>query len=304
MVTPVTFIRTKRNPITYRRAEPTKQPESRTRFGEFVSHYLDVSRFRKNDSTYDRDLSHLKPLMVLWDSFYLHQITHEQIQAAQTLWFKTGLAKKTINNRCVLLSSILRMAYKQRLLSFMPEIPKLRIDRKPPKWFTDEQIRYLLDSVRPFVRDFVLVLLHTGLRAGELRALKWQNIDLVNRRIMIEVSKSHRFRVIPINDALFEHLKTLRQQAKPHQDYLFEGRSSGQPYTDFYHALKRELKRLGMSGYVHALRHTFASRLVQRGVSIYEVKELLGHASVQTTQIYSHLQNNHLLQAVNVLNVL
>ena len=288
--------------VTSRRTDPRKQ--LRTRFGEFVPHYLDVSRFRKNESTFERDLSHLKPLMVLWDTVYLHQITHEQIQSAQTLWFKAGLAKKTINNRCVLLSAILRMAYKQNLISQMPEIPKLRIDRKPPKWFTDEQLRYLLDSVRPFVKDFVLVLVHTGLRAGELRDLKWQDIDLVNRKIMIKVSKSHRFRVIPINDVLFEHLTALRQQAKPHQDYLFEGRTPGQPYLDFYHALKRELKRLGMSGYVHALRHTFASRLVQRGVSIYEVKELLGHASVQTTQIYSHLQNNHLLQAVNVLNIL
>ncbi len=183
--------------------------------------------------------------------------------------------------------------------------PKLRLDRKPPKWFTDEQLRYMLESVRPFVKDFVLVLVlvHTGLRAGELRALKWQAIDLVNRKIMIEVSKSHRFRVIPINDALFEHLSDLRHASKPNQDYVLEGRATGQPYSDFYHVLKRELKRLGMSGYVHALRHTFASRLVQRGVSIYEVKELLGHASVQTTQIYSHLQNNHLRQAVNVLNV-
>ncbi len=302
----MTFTRTKstQRTIIGRRTEPRNPPENRTRFGEFVPHYLDVSRFRKNESTYDRDLSHLKPLMVLWDTVYLYQITHEQIQSAQTLWFKAGLAKKTINNRCVLLSAILRMAYKQNLISQMPEIPKLRIDRKPPKWFTDEQLRYLLESVRPFVKDFVLVLVHTGLRAGELRALKWQDIDLANRKIMIKVSKSHRFRVIPINDVLFGHLSLLRQDARPNQDYLFEGRTLGQPYGDFYHALKRELKRLGMSGYVHALRHTFASRLVQRGVSIYEVKELLGHASVQTTQIYSHLQNNHLLQAVNVLNVL
>ena len=276
----------------------------RTKFGAFVQYYLDVSRFRKNESTYSRDLSHLKPLMALWSKTNLNQITHEQILSAQTKWFKLGLAKKTINNRCVLLSSILRMAYKQKRLPVMPEIPKLRLDRKPPKWFTDEQLRYMLESVRPFVKDFVLVLVHTGLRAGELRALKWQAIDLVNRKIMIEVSKSHRFRVVPINDSLFEHLSELRQATKPHQDYLFEGRATGQPYSDFYHALKRELKRLGMNGYVHALRHTFASRLVQRGVSIYEVKELLGHASVQTTQIYSHLQNNHLQQAVNVLNTL
>ena len=91
-----------------------------------------------------------------------------------------------------------------------------------------------------------------------------------------------------------------KEKAK-NQVYLFEGIERGTQFSSYYHVFKRELAKLGIAGHVHTLRHTFASRLVQRGVNIYDVSKLLGHASVQTTQIYAHLRNDDLQKAVNVL---
>jgi len=67
---------------------------------------------------------------------------------------------------------------------------------------------------------------------------------------------------------------------------------------------KRAVRSAGLSEdiHFHTLRHSFASNLIQKGASIYVVKELLGHESISTTQIYSHLQSENLTQAVNLLN--
>ena len=89
--------------------------------------------------------------------------------------------------------------------------------------------------------------------------------------------------------------------ARRNQQYVFEGQNGGQR-NDFYAPFKDELNRLGINGTLHELRHTFASYLVQKGVSIFEVQKLLGHASVQTTQIYSHLDEQTLVNAVEKLN--
>ncbi|PZM78986.1 MAG: hypothetical protein DKM50_09410 [Candidatus Margulisiibacteriota bacterium] len=160
----------------------------------------------------------------------------------------------------------------------------------------------ILTKTRSFVRDFVKVLLHTGIRSGELQRLKWDHVDFKNRIVVVELSKSHKFRAVPINDTLYKHLLSLKRKAKRGQVYVFEGDQSGEPFSDFYHAFTREMKRIGMKGTVHMLRHTFASKLVQLDVNIYAVKELLGHASVQTTQVYAHIRMEDLSRAVNVLN--
>lgn len=282
---------------------PNSLMMDKTLFNDFATTYLEHSKGKKNEITYQRDVSHMKPLLKEWGSMTLHKITHASIQAAQTKWINEDLSKKTVNIRCLLLSAMLTMAYKHNLIIRKPEIPKFKVDRKPPRWYSDEEINIILNGVGPAVKDFIIVLLNTGMRRGELQRLKWTDIDLINRKIMISISKSHKFRVIPINDKLYEHLHELFSRNKDGQTHLFEGKITGKPRCVEYYtqAMERELKKLHIKGNVHACRHTFASRLVQKGVSIYEVSKLLGHASVQTTQIYAHLRNDDLQNAVNKL---
>lgn len=68
-------------------------------------------------------------------------------------------------------------------------------------------------------------------------------------------------------------------------------------------AFKRTLARAGLDGSLHCLRHTFAAHLVMKGVDLYTVKELLGHASIVTTQIYAHLSDEHKQKAVEGLEL-
>lgn len=274
----------------------------KVKFDDFVTSYLETSKHLKNETTYSKDLSHLKPLLLEWSGKYLHQIDYEAIQSAQKKWLSNDLSKKTVKNRCMLLSAILRSAHDQKILVELPKLPQIKIDKRQPFWYSEEQLKTLLTQTRPLVRDFSLVLVNTGIRKGELQRLKWEHIDIKNKKILIEISKSHKFRSIPINPELEKHLIKMYANRKPGQIYLFEGNVPGSPYTDYYHAFKRELNRLKLPGNVHTLRHTFASRLVQNGVSIYEVSKLLGHAMVTTTQIYAHLNDESLQKAVNVLS--
>ena len=95
----------------------------------------------------------------------------------------------------------------------------------------------------------------------------------------------------------------LKSQAKPKQVYLFE-LAEGVPQTEnfYYGRFHRLLVSLNITGCIHSLRHTFASNLVQRGVSIYHVQKLLGHSTIQTTERYAHLRLLDLAKAVNVLD--
>jgi integrase len=273
-------------------------------FGDYVSeHYLTHSKNTKSTNTYEKDLSHIKALLTELETVRLEEINLEKIKQIQDKWIKDNKKPKTINNRLIVLSAILTDAFKNRFVLSKLDIPKLKIHKVLPSYFEKDELKQILMNARPFVRNFVEFLIHTGLRKGELEKLRWADIDLNLKTIRILQTKSFKPRVIPINETLEHLINKLKNESRPGQNYIFEGKD-GKPYTDFYHALKRELKRLGLTGHVHKLRHTFASYLVQNDASIYSVQKLLGHASVNTTEIYAHLNQKNLDLTVNKLNYL
>jgi site-specific recombinase XerD len=278
----------------------------KTNFHEFVEKkFLPISNTRKTSKTIKADVNHMKPLLAKWGKCNLTDINSESIELFIAENLKNGSSKKTVNNRISILSSILRTAYRCNVLVRMPEIKFLKLDVLPPKGLSDEEVELILDSAKnredKAMYDYLLVFLHTGFRASELQYLKWDDVDLRTKQLMVNKSKSHRFRVVPINEVLEKHLIALRGKAIQGQIYVFE--HNGQPYTIpmFYNKFKRMLCSLGIEGSIHALRHTFASRLVQRGVSLYHVQKLLGHSTIKTTERYSHLRPVDLENAVKVL---
>jgi integrase len=143
-----------------------------------------------------------------------------------------------------------------------------------------------------------------SLRRNEILNLKWARVVLSKRVIRVVNSatlrtKSGRSRNVPSSD--IGHVVLAGRADRSGGDYVFS--RDGMPlYTA---GLSRELKKyvrlLGLDGrlHFHSLRHTFASWLAQAIVSIYTLKELLGHSSIQTTQVYSHLTPSELHGVVN-----
>jgi integrase len=137
------------------------------------------------------------------------------------------------------------------------------------------------------------------MRQGEILGLTWDRVDFSARQITLEDTKSGRPRYVPVNERLYYLLRRLAPT--PAAGPVFVGRRG--------HGLV-EIKK----GYVaavgaaeledvtfHTLRHTAASWMVQRGVDLYRVKEILGHSTIAMTERYAHLAPNHLADAVAVL---
>jgi integrase len=112
-------------------------------------------------------------------------------------------------------------------------------------------------------------------------------------------TKTGESRVIPLNKTALEIIKNQKGKNK---EYVFTSKFGSKIHPDKpYHSLKTALKNLGLKGDVHKLRHTFASRLVMKGRSLYEVQKLLGHKDIKTTMIYAHLSPDYLKESVKVL---
>jgi integrase len=147
-------------------------------------------------------------------------------------------------------------------------------------------------------RNLIVFAVLTGMRRGELVSLRWTDIDLTNRLIHIRnkddfTAKGMRPRTVPMNQDLFG----LFQKMNPESEHVFVD-ASGKPYQGAWVTkyFKRAVIRCGLPNkiHLHSLRHTYASWLVQSSTPLAEVQKLLGHSSVVTTQIYSHLEEEHL----------
>jgi integrase len=157
--------------------------------------------------------------------------------------------------------------------------------------------------------------LKTGLRLGELLALKWEDIDLVTGKIVVrrnlwrdkEASpKGGRSREVPLSDDAIATLKAHRAVTMLKSSYVFcDSGGNRLSHKMVSNLVPRICKKAGLAKRLtmHDLRHTFASHLVMRGVTLKAVQELLGHASIDMTLRYAHLSPDVKRDAVKLLDI-
>lgn len=186
-------------------------------------------------------------------------------------------------------------------------------DNRRLRILTREEINALLDytcqdaSFTQDLHDMMLLALDTGIRAGELTHLRREDIDAITGAVRIMsgsdagTTKSGRIRVVHAGQLFRECLTMLsrRLRDQPRDTYLFVGRNGGpRESTSLPQAMKRICAKLGLNDGVtdprntvvwHSLRHTYATLMLEAGVDIYTLKELLGHSSVSVTERYLHL---------------
>jgi len=165
----------------------------------------------------------------------------------------------------------------------------------------------------PLMKDIYLTAFLTGMRLGELLNLKWNSVDMKIQTLKIEctrsfTTKSKKERIIPINKTLFELLKKRMPKiiSINHEEYVFSKQKGIKLNEDYVSkSFKQAVRDAGMNDgiHFHTLRHSFASSLIQKGVSLYVIKELLGHSDISVTQIYSHLKHENLSDAVKFLDI-
>ncbi len=174
-----------------------------------------------------------------------------------------------------------------------------------PNYLTPNEYQRLLESALYFnnkdLQDFIKLLVMTGCRQSEVLTLKWQNVHFDKRHFVVlnTLSKSKRTMYKYLNDTAYSVL--LERYDNKQGDYVFMNSKTNKPIKSFNKGWQLCKKRANVNCRMHDLRHTYASWLVQKGVPIYTVKELLGHGDIASTQRYAHLDFAAKIEALNLI---
>ncbi len=272
--------------------------ENSIKLQDFAKDYLEYSR--ANKKSFKRDITSLNALLPYFEGKKLSQIKPEDIERYKIMRRKS-VAPGTINRELACLKHMFTMAIKWGKAGSNPvkEVKLFKEERGRLRVLLKEEEERLLHASSPHLRPILITALNTGMRRGEILNLAWDNVDLTNKFIIVEKTKSGEKRTIPMNKLLTATLKCVRSNSS--DGYVF-CKADRSPYGDVKTAFLAALRRSGIKPCrFHDLRHTFASRLVMNGVDLVTVKELLGHSSIQTTMIYAHPSPEHKQRAVQSL---
>ena len=183
------------------------------------------------------------------------------------------------------LRAIMNKAFREGLLAQVPPFPRMKKDPGRCRWLTVEEEKRLLMASKPHQRALIAFAVDTGGRRSELLSLDWQNVDLARGFITYTKTKNGEDRSVRLTDRAIQVLTDLgAKESGPVFTYR------GQAMKDGSTAFNKARKRAGLVDFrFHDLRHTFASRLVQQGVSLYEIMHLTGHKSFQMVQRFATL---------------
>lgn len=233
---------------------------------------------------------------------YLSEINRESLKSYVAVR-RQEVSDTTVRRELAFLSTV--MSHAVDSLPNGPEHnPVLLFSKKSMKekvrtrWLTLDEYKRLLNACwDPMHRDIITVACHTGMRHGELLALRKHMIDLDNRKVNLRdtQTKNSNPRVVPLTGPALDTVSRLCLESP--DDLIFWHRNTRKdslglpaPYTSFRGFFDKARVRANLNDVrFHDLRHTFASWWVQRGGGLYELKEVLGHSTLDMVQRYAHL---------------
>jgi len=219
-------------------------------------------------------------------------------------------APYTVNRMIQAISSFFIYCKKRKFIEENPaeDVKPIPIPEKDaPEFFSEDELILIWANVNSFWKDHLQFIYYTGIRLGEMINLTWDKVDLSKSVPEIKIvsnsdwiTKTGKSRNIPLHKNAVDILQ--KWQGK-HPKYVFVSQEGNLIHPSKpYNAMKRALKNSKLEGHVHKLRHTFASHLVMKGASIYEVQKLLGHTKIEQTQIYAHLSPKHKQSVIDKLD--
>lgn len=244
----------------------------------------------------------------------IYEITPQLVRSYPKWLVKRGLQPSSIARRINSLRSFFKWAEEEEIIEENPlrKVRVPRLEKSIPQYFRDDELLRFLSVPtlkHPLDRAVIYLMVNTGLRRQEVINLDLDDIDLNNNLLTVRHGKGGKDRLVPINrmarEALICYL-SVRPQCD--DDALFVGmRTSririGKTYLHklFIRCLdEADIRRKGLS--LHKIRHTFATRLLERGADLRTLQELLGHEDLNTTQIYAHASKKRLSHAVGLLD--
>lgn len=176
------------------------------------------------------------------------------------------------------------------------EIERPVREKKLPEVMSKEEVKLLIGSIRNVKHKAMISLIYAcGLRRGELISLRFGDVDSNAGRLFIHNGKGGKDRVVMISDKVIMMLRDYYKAYRP-EEWLFEGAKPGSRYSEssLQMIFVRAKKAAGIRKHVtlHTLRHSYATHLLEAGTDTRYIQELLGHSSIKTTMIYTHVSQN------------
>ena len=230
---------------------------------------------------------------------FLNSFSSEEIPNLTVEQIKQYISKKTLepnfsrSYQNQLISAIkLYFSYIHSRKYDLDMIERPHTTRKLPSVLSQEEIRKMLDALRNSKHKLILSLIYsTGMRVSEATALTLKDIDYERNIISIKDGKGMKDRIVPLAERLIHDLEEYIKSYQP-QNYLFEG-INGAQYSprSIQRIVKNALSKgkIRKQASVHTLRHSYATHLLENGVDLRLIQELLGHKSSRTTEIYTHV---------------
>ncbi|RIY32925.1 hypothetical protein CKF54_03750 [Psittacicella hinzii] len=263
-----------------------------------TSYYYNLSKFYKWN--YEQQNLNFAEMDTDYINLYFIQALEENISV------------NTLRHWLVTIRLFFRYLFAQGIISVDPTLKMSLPKAIRPKmvYLTEEQMQLLLKqpdlSKAKGLRDRAMLELiySSGLRISELVNLTFNQLDSKNLTLRIK-GKGSKTRIVPVSNLAYFHLNNYlthyRHQQEVTSDYIFVN-ASGNPMTraNFWQRIRNYAEKcfnFDLTGFgPHSLRHSFATHMLNHGADIRSVQSLLGHASLQATQIYTHVANEHLKQ--------
>jgi integrase len=279
-------------------------------FNELADKYAEICRFEKSYPTFKGRI--IPVLRGAFGDRLLSQISSLDVENYRNAR-RAGISRRgtvrsaaRVNRELAVLKNSLNKAVRW---GFLDSSPFAKFSKDDPIMFKEEggRLRYLteaecealLTQCSSHLRPIVKFALNTGMRKGEILALRWEHV--VKGIAYVYKSKSGKPRLVPLNEAAREVVREMRQKNQLRSPYVFCGRDGG-PWRELKDGFAGACRRAELVDFrFHDLRHTFASHLAMRGYSMKVIADLLGHTSLAMVMRYAHLSPGHLQEAVNSL---
>lgn len=286
-------------------------------FGRWVQAFEDYMLVEKNTSPltiqyYLTDIKQFEQFLMAESINAINRITHVEIRLYLTRLYREKLAKKMFSRKLSGLRSFFNYLEKEDVIEKNPflyvSMPKL--DKKIPQFFYDEEMQQLFaaeDGMTPISqrnRAILELLYATGIRVTELVGIKIEDVDFTAGLLLV-FGKGRKQRYVPFGSFAEMELKKYINDSRPKLQNKSEGKNNtlflnhhGKPITDrgIRYILNRMLEKAALTSKIHPhkLRHSFATHLLNQGADMRSVQELLGHESLSSTQVYTHVTKDYL----------
>lgn len=261
-----------------------------------------IPKAMQNKLTYKNDIAKLRDhIYPVIGEYLLTDVGNRDIQMLLGSLKEKGLSPATINRVHALLSVFFNLAISYNRLNCSPcaNIKKQKENNKKDRFLSPDEIRRILAAamkdVNASASHAIRALILTGLRREEILKSRYEHLDLEKGSLYLPHTKSGRSRYVVLNDAAIEVFKSVPRIVD--SPWIFPGRGTDglKPLNNPTKAWHRILAQAEVERCcLHNCRHSFASMLVNEGASLYQVQQLLGHASSVTTQRYAHLASSTL----------